>query len=207
MTGVGLPLVVASRRALAFAPPRILDPVLALIEQIDRRRRGIRPIRPGAVLGLELRHHRRAPIPLRDGTVISPGDLVGLIHFDNARLRDLTSSGSLLPAWRQGRGDLAALARWAARQPPGHRPVAFFGEGLHGAVAARVGFEVRPRPRTWYTRLQDWYFRGLLARWSRLGRARLAVGRGEFHAAEYWLSAARLTELHGRRLGARRASG
>ena len=203
MTGVGLPLVVASRRALAFAPPRILDPVLALIEQIDRRRRGIRPIRPGAVLGLELRRHRRAPIPLRDGTVISPGDLVGLIHFDNARLRDLTSSGSLLPAWQQGRGDLPALARWAARQPPGHRPVAFFGEGLHGAVAARVGFEVRPRPRTWYTRLQDWYFRGLLARWSRLGRARLTVGRGDFHAAEYWLSAARLAELHGRRPGAR----
>src|SRR3989304_2700421 len=102
MTGVGLPLVGASRRALAFAPPRILDPVLALIEQIDRRRRGIRPIRPGAVLGLELRHPRRAPLPLRDGTVISPGDLVGLIHFDNARLRDLTSSGSLLPAWRPG---------------------------------------------------------------------------------------------------------
>ena len=202
---VGPLLLAASRRAVAFAPPRFLDPILALIERIDRRRRRIHPIRPGAVLGLEVGRHRGRPVTLRDGTVIRRGEVVGLIHFDNARLRALTSSGSLVGAWEQGRGDLAALARWAAGQPPTRRPVAFFGEGLHAAVAARAGFEVLPRPVTAYTRLQDWYFRGLLVRWSRLGRGRLARGRGDLHSSAHWLSTTRLLELHGARRDARAA--
>lgn len=172
---------------------------MGLVERIDRWRRRIRPIREGALLGLEIGRHRGEPMALRDGAVISPGDVIGIIHFDNARVRELTAFGSLVTGWQQGRDDLAELAAWAAQQPPVRRPVAYFGEGLHSVFALRVGFEVRERPRTWYTRLQDWYFRGLMARWSRLGRQRLAIGHGELHASEYWLSAERLQELHGKR--------
>lgn len=188
----------SARRGSAAAPPGLLDPIMALVERIDRFRRGIRPIRPGALLGLEVGRYEREPITLADGTVISPGDIIGLVHFDNARVRQLTATGSLLAGWQQGRGDLAALAAWARDEPPERRPAAYFGEGLHAVLASRVGFEVRPRPRTWYTSLQDWYFRGLIARWSRLGRQRLGIGHGELHASEYWLSAGRLEELHGR---------
>jgi hypothetical protein len=184
-------------RGSTAAPPRFLDPVMSLIERLDRTRRRIRPMRPGGVLGIELRRWRGSAVTLDDGAVVRRGDLIGALHFDNARLRELTASGSLLEAWQRGRGDLRELGAWAAAQPPERRPVAYFGEGLHGTVAARVGFEVRPRPRTWWTGLQDWYFRGLLARWSRLGRGRLRVGTGELHASEYWLSADRLQRLHG----------
>jgi hypothetical protein len=179
-------------------PGAFLDPVMALVERIDRRRRGIRPVREGAVIGIELGRWRGRPVDLRDGTVVASGAPIGILHFDNVRLRALTAQGSLAPAWHQGRGDLRALAAWASDQPADRRPVAYFGEGLHAVVARRVGFEVRPRPRMWFTRLQDWYFRGLMARWAPAGRGRLAIGRRELHAAEYWLSAAALDRLHGR---------
>lgn len=184
-------------RGTTAAPPARLDAVMSVVERIDRRRRRIRLIRSEAVLGIELRRHRGAPATLADGTVVRAGDRVGSLHFDNRRMRELTVGGSLGPAWVQGRGDLAALAAWAAVLPAADRPVAYWGEGLHGAFAARVGFEVRPRPRTWFRRLQDWYFRGLMARWSQKGRRRLEIGRHELHATEYWLSAARLEEVHG----------
>lgn len=136
---------------------------------------------------------------LADGSVVRPGDLVGWLHFDNRRVRELTAAGPQAPAWSQGRGDLATLAAWSTTVDPARRPVAYWGEGLHGAFATRVGFEVRARPRTPYRRLQDWYFRGLMARWARQGRGRLTVGRHELHASEYWISAARLEALHRQR--------
>jgi len=188
---------VPRRRGSVTAPARLLDPVMALIERIDRRRRGIHPIRARAVLGLQLRRHHGRPVTLADGTVVRPGDLVGSLHFDNLRMRELTASGSLAPAWTQGRGDLAAMAAWSAGRDHSVRPVAYWGEGLHGAFAARVGFELRARSRTPYRRLQDWYFRGLMARWSLQGGRRLEVGRRELHASEYWISAARLEAIHG----------
>lgn len=186
------------RRRSVAAPARFLDPIMALIERIDRRRRGIHSVRARAVLGLELRRHRGRPVTLADGAAVRSGDLVGSLHFDNVRMRELTAGGSLGPAWTQGRGDLAALAEWSASRDRSVRPVAYWGEGLHGAFAARVGFELRPRGRTPFRRLQDWYFRGLMARWSRQGWRRLGVGRHELHASEYWISAARLEAIHSR---------
>lgn len=193
-----------ARPGTTAAPPSALDPVMAFIERVDRRRRRIRSIQTGAVLGLEMGRHRGPPVVLRDGTEVRSGSRIGLVHFDNQRVRALTKEGSLTPAWIQGRADLRALAAWARARPETSRPVAYFGEGLHAAAAARVGFEVRPRPRTWFRRLQDWYFRGLMARWSNLGRERLAIGRHELHAAEYWLSAGRLERLYGTAAGTAR---
>lgn len=192
MSGQGEP----DRGSLA-APAAFLDPVMALVERIDRRRRRIHPVREGAVVGLELGRRRGPALVLADGKTVATGAPIGVVHFDNARLRALTASGSLRAAWEQGRGDLRALAAWARSQPQEHRPAAYFGEGLHAAVAKRVGFEILPRPRTWYTRLQDWYFRGLMARWARGGRARLTSGRRRLHASEYWLSADALQRFHG----------
>lgn len=185
------------------AAPRLLDPILAAWERYDRRRRGIRPARDGSVVGLELRRHRGAPVTLRDGVTIRNGDLVGELHIDNEHASRLATDRGWLEGLRIGRGDLAAIAGWAARRPPEERPVAYHAAGLLWPLAARVGFSVRPRRRTAYVRLDEWYARWLMGHWSAAGRARLGRGRGRLRSADAWISGAALD----RRFGGAAASG
>jgi YkoP domain len=182
----------------AVAAPRFLDPVLALAERIDRRVRGLRPIREGGVLHLELRRHRGAPVALADGTVVRAGDRKGIIHFDNRRVRELASNGWQAAGFRQAREDFAELARWHAAQPPEERPAAYFGVTLLAPLARRLGFEVRPRPRSAWTAVEDWYLRSLLARWARTGRARVDPRLHRLGARQTWMSAAELLRRHAR---------
>jgi hypothetical protein len=170
------------------AAPSILDPILATWERIDRGRRRIRPARPGAVLGVELRRHRRAEIRLADGTVVRPGDRVGELHLDNARIREGLARVSWLQVMSPARSDLDALARWSLSLPLAERPVAYHGATVLWPLAARVGFQVIQRPRTAYVRLDEWFLRWLLVHWSQAGRGRLEQGRGRLRSAEVWLS-------------------
>lgn len=185
-----------TRRTVAPPPrptaPPVLDPILAAWERLYRRWHRIRPIRATGVLGLELRRHRSRPVALADGTVVRPGDLVGVIHLVNERVRALAAEGWQTEGWREGRRDLAALAAWSRRQPPEGRPVAYTATTILVPLAARAGFEIHPRPRTWWARLEDWHFRSLLRRWNPRGSDRLRRGRGRLRSAEIWLSAAAL---------------
>lgn len=180
------------------APP-ILDPILAAWERLYRRRHRIRPIRAAGVLGLELRRHRGRPVALADGTIVNPGDLVGVLHLMNERVRAVAANGWQTAGWRESRADLAALAAWARRQPPGERPVAYTATTILVPLAARAGFEVHPRPRTWWTRLEDWHYRSLLRRWNPKGTERLRRGHGRLHSADIWISAAALEARYGTR--------
>lgn len=175
--------------------PAILDPILAAWERLYRRRHRIRPIRATGVLGLELRRHRGRPVALADGTIVVPGDLVGVLHLMNERVRELAANGWQTAGWREGRRDLAALAAWARRRPLGERPVAYTATTILLPIAARAGFELHPRPRTWWTRLEDWHFRSLLRRWNPRGAERLRRGRDPLRSAEIWMSGA---DLHAR---------
>jgi hypothetical protein len=180
------------------APP-ILDPILAAWERLYRRRHRIRPIRATGVLGLELRRHRGRPVALADGTIVVPGDLVGVLHLMNERVRELAANGWQTAGWREGRRDLTALAAWARRRPPDERPVAYTATTILRPLAARAGFELHPRPRTWWTRLEDWHFRSLLRRWNPKGAERLRHGHDPLRSAEIWLSAAALETRYGER--------
>jgi hypothetical protein len=178
--------------------PRLLDPILALVERIDRWRRGIVPIRPGSILGVERGVHHGNSVTLSDGTVVPRDAPVWTIHFDNARIRQLAARDSWQSAgYAAARDDLRRLAADVAALPEPERPVAFYGVTVVAALTRRVGFEVRDRPRTAWVRLEDWYLRTLLARWSRAGRGRLTRGHGALRTRETWLSTGELLRRYG----------
>jgi hypothetical protein len=179
------------------ATPGLLEPFLARYERLDRRRLRIRQVRQEGILGVRFRTHGGAPVHLADGSTVAPGDLVGELHLNNERLRAVIQASGEPAAWALLREDLRALARWARNVPPERRPVAYYGESIIAPLARRVGFEVRQRPSTAWTRLQDWYLRGVLARWSVEGRRRLREGRGPLRAGVAWLSHAALQRRHG----------
>jgi hypothetical protein len=185
------------RRPHRPAPTVLLDPILTLWERADRRRRRIRPIRREGVLGLELTRYTGRPVPLADGSVVLPGDRVGEFHLQNRRISELVRFDATLQGWREGWQDLHALAAWAERQPPAARPVAYHGATLLWPLARRARFEIRPRPRTWRTRLDDWFLRWLMIRWGRDGRSRLERGRGRLFSGDVWLSDRSLRSLYG----------
>ncbi len=177
--------------------PRLLEPFLVRYERLERRRRRIRNVRRGGIIGIEFSRRRRRPVHLADGTVVRPGDLVGEVHLDNERLREVLRAGGEPAAWAVVREDMRALAAWASRMPPERRPVAYHGESILMPLARRVGFETRERPSTAWTRLQDWYLRGVMVRWSREGRRRLREGRGRLRAGVAWMSDGALQRRHG----------
>ncbi len=170
------------------AAPRLLDPALAMVERLDRWRRRIRPVTDGSLLGLELRRYRGPPLTLADGTMVERGARIGVIHLDNRRLRQLGRREWQTAALARASEDLDALAARAEGQPPERRPAAYLGVTILTAFARRFGFELQPRTTTLWHRLEDWYLRGLLARWSPDGRGRLARGHSELRAGRVWLS-------------------
>ncbi|HJW21612.1 MAG TPA: hypothetical protein VJ506_04195 [Candidatus Limnocylindrales bacterium] len=178
------------------APPAVLDPIFALIERIDRRRRGIRALRADAVLCVEVRRHHGRTVELGDGTHIRAGDRIVDLHLDNARIAGIWEAG-WRAAFATADADLRACAAWVASLPPAARPVAVRSGGLLTVGAARMGFQVGPLRGGFMGALESWYLRGLLARWSRAGRARLDRGREPLRTREAWLSTAALLTRYG----------
>lgn len=177
--------------------PRILDPILALVEGIDRAVRRITPVAPGALLAVERHRHRGASVTLRDGTVVRSGERADIIHFDNRRLRALAGEGWQLRALRQARRDFATLAARLIAAPDPSDPVAYTGATLLAPYAVRLGWELHPRaPGAWH-RIEDWYLRSLLARRAPDGRARLRRGHGPLEVGEVWMSAPELLRRFG----------
>jgi hypothetical protein len=185
-------------RSRPTAAPRLLDPALALVERIDRWRRRIRPARVGALLGIERGRFRGAATTLADGTRLVAGAPIWVLHFDNARLRELTAADSWpTRAYAVAADDLRAIAARIAPMPSGERPVALGGVTLVAPLSRRLGFAVVARPRTRRSRLDDWYLRSLLARWSPAGRERLDRGLHPRRAAGTWISTAELLRRYG----------
>jgi len=178
------------------APP-FLDPVLAIVERIDRAVRRIRPLGPDALLGIERHRHRGAEVTLSDGTVVRPGDPAWIIHFDNRRMVQLAGSAWPLEAWRAARRDLRRLAELHRGLRREERPVAYTGITVLAPLTRRAGFEVRDRRRTPEVLLEDWYLRSVLARWARAGRGRLTQGHGPLVTRVAWMSAAELLRRYG----------
>jgi hypothetical protein len=184
------------------APPRALDPILGLVERLDRARRRIQPMRPDGLLGVERRRHHGPVIELADGTRIEPGDRLADIHLDNRRATAAWAAGWHV-AFGLGVADLRAYAARLGARPEEERPVALRSGGLLLAAAIRLGFEIGPPRRGRFgpvvDALEDWYLTGVLVRWNPRGRGRLTRGHQRLRAREAWLSTRGLLARYGPR--------
>jgi YkoP domain len=172
--------------------------VLIIAEWVDRTLRHITPIREGGVLAMELSRYHGAPVALRDGCRVEPGDPVVALHFRNDRVGEVVRPGWQRAGYLEGRTDLAALADWLEARPGAQRPVAVVGTTILGPLFARERWETRPVPRTWRTRLDAWWMRWLLAHFGRGGRTRVLRGHHELEVTQLWISASDLRARYGR---------
>lgn len=143
----------------------------------------------GDLILLRLTEHREAEHRLEDGTVISPGDEMAVIHFNNSALRAAQTQRSrrhggfvfarlLMDALRQLADAVEADAR--LRTLVGFRGVTWIPP--HGR---RLGFEIAPLPTTWRTRLLAWHFRLVLYGFNPETSRRV---RGPLTPHEFWMS-------------------
>ncbi|HEU5424290.1 MAG TPA: MFS transporter, partial [Nitrolancea sp.] len=157
---------------------------------------------PHDLLRVQFARYHGRPITLPDGTRVRRGDLVGTLHLNNPAVSRVAAEGSALRLLPMLAGDLTALAGWLASDaPPGGGDVrAICGVTLLARGAARLGFTLRERPRTLYTRLDGFFMSGLLALYNPAGLDRLrrgtTYGRGP---VEMWMSRAELLRRYGQR--------
>ena len=182
---------------MLFRSPSRLEPHFAWIEQRDRARYRIVPIREGAIGGWGWLRHHGTETTLRDGTVVRPGDRIIGPHAMNDVLADLTADGWQRDLLRRAREEQRVLAATIAAMPAAERPVALWGATILWPFALRLGWEVRDRPRTFRVRLEDWYLRGVLRRWAKAGGTRLDRGRGDLRTRDCWLSTAEMLARFG----------
>lgn len=170
--------------------------VWVLVERLTARFQRIRPVRPQAMLRYAIGRHRGAQVALRDGTVIEDGDPVIELHFDNQRLVQMTRAGtSPWPLLQQARADLVAL-QTTLSSGLGIDFKALHGETLLAPAGTRLGFEVRPMPRTWRHALDRFFMAGLVVLYNPAGW-RAASRHASRWPGEIWMSRSVLARRYG----------
>jgi hypothetical protein len=161
---------------------------------------------PGAFFRYVLYRHSGAPVSLADGTCLASGDLIAEIHLDNVEVsrRLSTSDWAGRPtawAWVAMRQMAADLEMLAELLPPEVR--ALHGVTLLARATRRLGFEVRPLPRTLKSDFTRLYMLGLLRIYNPRGDLRLAQAKPDAYPAEIWFGRRAPVERYGRmaRLG------
>ena len=170
--------------------------VWALVEKPTAATLDIHDIRPGGLLRFSVARYRGAPLGLRDGTVVFPGDRLLELHLANDRLGRLGAAG--VSPWRlleQLRADLEALARTLEVGRLGDVR-AVHGTTLLAAAGPRLGFELTEPRHTWSLRLHRFFFAGLVALHNPRG-ARALARKGRRWPGELWLSRAELLRRYG----------
>lgn len=166
-----------------------------VLDRFDRwfeRRYRIRPIGDGGLIfRLGLIRHRGPRLVLQDGTVVSPGDLVGELHMDNQRVAALHHGGTGGLRFRREVFRLLPVLAADLVSRPEYRSVnAICGASLFWHEAQRAGFEDRPLPpftRWWLA----WWERYLLVKYHPEGKRRLAVGQ-RTELRQVWITRNRL---------------
>jgi hypothetical protein len=172
------------------------------IDSVYQKVRGLQPV--GPLLYVQKTRYKGPQRQLGDGTLLRPGQPVGLLHLNNRGLEQAQQGGGhhgfvfarlMLQA-------LASLAQ-AVRQDSSLNAVT----GFHGITwipphGRRVGFEARQLPMNWRTWLLGWYFRLILYAFnpSSLRQADRQAARQDpekprrLEVYEFWLSREQLLE-------------
>ncbi len=156
------------------------------------------PRAPYRLLEIRFTRHTGRAIDLPDGTHVSRGDPLIELHFRN---RAILEAGRQIPIWQcmplVGQS-LRALACWM--QEPGFPdgPRAIYSTTLLYRAAPRLGFTLRPRPKSMYARLERFFMMGLLVLYHWQGGARLLQGTTyETFPQETWMSRKELLRRYG----------
>lgn len=128
-----------------------------------------------------------------DGTVLAPGDRLGTLHLNNARIATLDDRrGRHLTAWqfaRLLRDSLRALATFSLT-PAGASFKVYHGTTWMRPHGLAVGFSGKALPSGWRARLLRLHFRVLRAGFSPVGFRTVAADPEPRH---FWITR---TELH-----------
>ncbi len=108
----------------------------------------VREIEPGGILRLNLRPYRGPAVELRDGTVISPGELVGELHLASRELFKIQQKcdsqvKATMQVKRALKQNLTQLANYVLQKKVAEEVRAFYGITLFHQGARLLGFEVR----------------------------------------------------------------
>lgn len=155
----------------------------------------LRSVRRGGVLRYSVTRHRSGTVRLSDGTAILPGDTILELHLDNPGLVRLVAADRWSP-WAVLRLVAQDLDHLAAMVEDGEvGPVkAVHGITLFASAGRRLGFEVRPLPRTWRWGLVRFFLVGLLAVYHAEGWHRAARLTQDLWPGEVWMSKSALSD-------------
>ena len=156
---------------------RTLDRLDRWVQRVDK----IRPIGEGGyIMRLKVFRYREARLVLQDGTVVTPGDLVGELHMENHHAAALHREGSAGFRFRQELFRMAPALAHDLCTCPEYRTInavcgaSFFWNAP--TFGAAIGVEDRPMPRftQWWL---GWWTRYLFAHYHPEGQQRLSKGR------------------------------
>ena len=157
------------------------------------------PHAPHRLLEVRFTRHTGRPIDLPDGTHVDRGDPIVELHL---RSQAFLEMGEQAPTWKQMQvlaQNMRALACWMQEPDFPSEPRAVFSVTLlYRGAAPRLGFTLRPRPKSIHTYLERFFMDGLLVLYNRQGSARLQQGNtyGTF-PQEIWISRAELLRRYG----------
>jgi hypothetical protein len=167
--------------------------VFRLVELLLERKRPLRPLRAGGIVRYEIAPLPTRTFPLRGQAPVRRGETVIILHFDNRMLASLAESATSIHSltWRLvrlGAGELRVLADMSRSGvlPQGVRAV--WAETVFYQALPRVGFTIRPAPRTIRTPFARLFMLCILAIYGRPGQLRQSRSLEHLQLGEAWMS-------------------
>jgi len=149
-------------------------------------------VRPGSLIRYVITKYRGPVVELTDGTIVSPGDAIAELHFDNANIAAQLSAPNVPGretawAWRIVKWAISDLTVLAQERKLPAEVKALHGVTIIARGCRRAGFEVRELPRTRGNDLVRFFMLGLMTIYNPDGKRHLSIVDPNVYPAEIWL--------------------